>query len=182
MDELPDHALVLVAVLPSRRDFEIARLLGWYRIPLKTAPKVIQVDYLAFYQTASFGKDHQWRIEQVARVRGHELTTRLELLRDEPDHPRAQEEYFKIQIGPLERLRKPILAGGWKRLTFLYTTGEQIKRAATLKDLVVKNEERQVLWHALRDRAIHSGIYKPDELPEFDLDESILLLLGGAEL
>ena len=48
---LTSGALVLVAVMTDPRDLEIARLFGWYRIPLRTAPKVIAVDYLAFYQT-----------------------------------------------------------------------------------------------------------------------------------
>jgi hypothetical protein len=42
---------VLVAVVNNRRDLEIARLLGWYRIPVRSAPKAVGVDYLAFYQT-----------------------------------------------------------------------------------------------------------------------------------
>jgi hypothetical protein len=93
--------LVLVCLLPTPRDLEIARLLGWYRIPLRTAPKVIAVDYLAFYQPSAFGV-RGGQIELVAEVRGHELTTRGELLKDEADHPRAGEEYFKIQIGSVE--------------------------------------------------------------------------------
>jgi hypothetical protein len=109
--------LILVCLLPSPRDLEIARLLGWYRIPLRTAPKVVAVDYLAFYQTSAFG-GRGGRIEYLAPVRGHELTTRAELLKDEPNHPRAQEEYYKIQIGALEKLPVPIVAGKWKRLTF----------------------------------------------------------------
>jgi hypothetical protein len=36
--------LILVCLLPTPRDLEIARLLGWYRIPLRTAPKVVAVD------------------------------------------------------------------------------------------------------------------------------------------
>ena len=108
---LPDtNSLILVAYLPAPRDMEIARLLGWYRIPLRTAPKVINVDYLAFYQAGAFGEEHRWRIETCAEVRGNELTTRAELLRDEPDHPRAREEYYKIQLGPLQMLPQPILA------------------------------------------------------------------------
>ena len=110
--------LVLVCLLPEPRDLEIARLLGWYRIPLRTAPKVVSVDYLAFYQPGSFG-EHGGQIEYVASVRGHELATRAELLKDEADHSRASEEYFKIQIGSLERLSKPIVAKKWRRLTFL---------------------------------------------------------------
>ena len=111
------------------RDLEIARLLGWYRIPLRTAPKVVAVDYLAFYQTGAFG-DEKWRIQYFAPVRGHELTTRAELLKTELDHPRAKEEYYKIQLGPLESLPKPILAETWRRITFLYTTGEYLWRQA----------------------------------------------------
>jgi len=102
------------------RDLEIARLLGWYRIPLRSAPKVVAVDYLAFYQTAAFGEE-RWRIQYVAPVKGHELTTRIELIRDEPDHPHAHQEYYKIQIGPLQPLEKPLLAESWRRITFFYT-------------------------------------------------------------
>ncbi len=159
--------LVLVAFLPHPRDLEIARVLGWYRIPLATAPKVIAVDWLAFYQPAAFGEAHRWRIEWGAPVEGHELTTRAALFRDEPDHPRAHETYYKIQLGPLVRLPHPILAGRWRRLTFLYTTGERLLAAETLHDLVVNGEERRLLWQALRERA--SAPYRsqttPDEVP-----------------
>jgi len=171
--------LILVAVLPSPRDLEIARLLGWYRIPLRFAPKVVAVDYLAFYQTAAFGADHRWQIEAVAPVLGHELTTRGELLREERDHPRAQEEYYKVLLGPLQMLPQPILAGRWRRLTFLYTTGGQMRSARTLNDLVVRSEERQVLWRSLRERALASGQYQAGELPEIALDPALLALLGG---
>ena len=98
--------MILVALLPTPRDLEIARLLGWYRIPLRTAPKVVAVDYLAFYQPSAFG-ERGGQIEFIAEVNGHELTTRGELLREEKDHPRAREEYFKIQLGGLEKLREP---------------------------------------------------------------------------
>ncbi len=144
--------LVLVAFLPSPRDLEIARVLGWYRIPLVSAPKVVAVDWLAFYQPAAFGEGHKWQIEWIAPVEGHELTTRAALFRDEPDHPRAHETYYKIQLGPLQRLPRPIGAGHWKRVTFLYTTGERLLAAQTLHDLVVDSGERRWLWRALRER------------------------------
>lgn len=170
-------SLVLVGLLPAPRDLEIARLLGWYRIPFRTAPKVIAVDYLAFYQPGSFG-ERAGRIEWVAAVRGHELTTRAELLRDEADHPRAREEYFKVQLGPLEKLPHPILADKWKRLTFLYTTGEYLLRAQTLNDLVLQSDERTLLWQSLRERAQNEQLYKTD-LPEADLPPDVLLALLG---
>ncbi|NLG98110.1 MAG: hypothetical protein GX491_12180 [Chloroflexi bacterium] len=175
----PATALILVALIPSPRDLEIARLLSWYRVPLRTAPKVINVDYLAFYQTSAFGEEKKWRIETIAEVRGNELTTRAELLRDEPDHPRAHEEYYKIQLGPLETLPRPILAGRWRRLTFLYTTGALLSQARTLNDLVVRSEEREILWRSLRERALQANQYNPSlDLPEIDLDPALLMMLG----
>ena len=176
------YSLILVGVMPSPRDLEITRLLGWYRIPYRFAPKVVQVDYLAFYQPASFGVDLAWRIEYFAEIRGVELTTRADLIREEPDHPRAQEEYYKIQVGPLKRLPMPILAGKWKRVTFLYTTGELFARARTLNDLVVRSEDRKVLWHSLREKANQSQEYQQDELPDLDLDSELLMMLGDLHL
>jgi len=169
--------LILVCLLPTPRDMEIARLLGWYRIPLRSSPKVVTVDYLAFYQPSAFG-EHGGQIEFIAQVRGHELTTRGELLRDEGDHPRAKEEYFKILLGGLEKLDQPILADKWKRITFLYSTGEYLLKAKTLNDLVVDGNERQLLWRSLRERAENDQLYKAD-LPEADLPPDVLMALLG---
>ena len=151
--DLKPYSLILVSVMPSVRDMEIARLLGWYRIPFRTAPKVVDVDFLAFYQPNAFPAPEAGRINYLAQVKGYELTTRAELLRDEANHPRAHEEYYKMQIGPLIPLEHPIEAANWKRLTFLYTTGDHLAQARTIHDLVVHNEERAVLWRSLRDRA-----------------------------
>jgi hypothetical protein len=173
-------SLILVAVMTEPRDLEIARLLGWYRIPLRTAPKVIGVDYLAFYQSGSFG-DEGGCIQYLSAVRGHELVTRGELFQDEPDHPRARDEYYKVQIGPLERLKPPILAGKWRRITFLYTTGEYLLKANTINDLVVHTEERQVLWKALRERLTREPGYQIEEYPKLDFDPEVLAILLGVK-
>lgn len=181
MDSLPTPtSLILVVLMNNLRDMEIARLLGWYRIPLRSAPKVVAVDYLAFYQTAAFGEE-KWRIQYVGQVRGHELTTRAELLRDESDHPHAQQPYYKIQIGPLIPLPRAILAETWRRITFLYTTGEYLLKARTVNELVVETEERQVLWQALRERASQSQQYQSKELQELDIDPLDLASLLGIQ-
>lgn len=169
--------LILVCLLPAPRDLEIARLLGWYRIPLRTAPKVVAVDYLAFYQPLAFG-ERGGQIEFVSQVRGHELTTRGELLKDEADHPRAREEYYKIQLGGLEKLREPVKSEKWKRLTFLYTTGEYLLKAKSLNELVVNGDERQLLWRSLRERAENEQLYKAN-LPDVDIPPEVLIALLG---
>ena len=169
--------LILVCLLPTPRDLEIARVLGWYRIPLRTAPKVVAVDYLAFYQPSAFG-ERGGQIEFISQVRGHELTTRGELLKGEANHPRAKEEYYKLQIGALEKLKEPVKSDKWKRLTFLYSTGEYLLKAKTLNDLVVAGDERQLLWRSLRERAENSQLYKVD-LPEADIPPEVLIALLG---
>jgi hypothetical protein len=119
MDKIPsENALMLIGVIPSQKDYEIARLLGWHRIPICLAPKIVDVDYLAFYQTAAFGTEHRRQIETFAEVKGHELTTRRELLRDEPNHPRANEEYYKKQIGILQHRDFPLALKSGRGLPF----------------------------------------------------------------
>jgi len=175
---IPSTALVLVAILKEPRDIEIARMLGWYRIPLRSSPKVIAVDYLAFYQTGAFGAE-KWQVKYAAQVLGHELTTRGELFRDESDHPASHLEYYKIQIGPLIELPSPIHAENWKRVTFLYTTCEYLNRASSINDLVLPGEERRHLWQALRDRANRSQQYMPSQMPLEVPDDQLLEMLLG---
>ncbi|MGD0876560.1 MAG: hypothetical protein ABSA01_00250 [Anaerolineales bacterium] len=167
--------LTLVCVLPGPRDLEIARLLGWYRIPFHSAPKVVAVDRLAFYQPGTLGESGG-QIEYTAPVCGYELTSRTELLRDELEHPRAREEYFKIQLAPLERLAHPVVAEKWWRLTFLCTTGEYLLKAQSLNDLVVQSDVRQLLWQSLRERATQQQTYHVD-LPEADILPEVLAAL-----
>ena len=169
------NSLILVALIPNPKDLEVVRVLGWYRIPLRTAPKVVSVDYIAFYQPASFG-DRKWCVEKIAQVRGHELVSRADLIRNEPDHPKANDEYYKIQLGQLLELPDPIKAENWKRITFLYTTGQYLLSARTISDLVVQSEERSLLWKSLRERADNEKDY---EIPDVDLSPDVLSALLG---
>jgi hypothetical protein len=121
--------LILVAIINTPRDLEIARTLGWYRIPLVTAPKTVHVDWLALYLPGAFGSQ-RWSVRYLAAVRGHELAIRRELLFNERDHPRADDPYFKLQLGPLLELKPPIASRHWRRFTFLYTTGERLQTPA----------------------------------------------------
>ncbi len=176
---IPPTAIVLVAVMNNLRDLEIARLLGWYRIPLRSAPKVIAIDYLAFYQTSAFAKE-KWCIKYFAQVLGNELTTRYALLKDEADHPAAKEEYYKIQVGPVEQLARPIPAGKWRRITFFYTTGSYLQKAQTINDLIVHDDERRLLWQTLHERATErQGYTLEPELPGGDIDINLLSKLLG---
>jgi hypothetical protein len=151
MDEISPDDLVLVALCRSPRDLEIARLLGWYRIPLASAPKTLRVDWLAFFLTAAFG-DERWRVPYLAPVRGYELRRRRDLLQDEADHPRAQEPYYRIDLGPVQSLSRPIPARHWRRLTFLYTTGERLLSAQDVRDLAFRWPRPMIVWRLLNGK------------------------------
>jgi len=78
----------------------------------------------------------------------------------------------------LEKLKRPIKTDQWKRLTFLYTTGEYLLEAKLLNDLVVKSDERTLLWKSLRERAQRAQLYTV-ELPETEIPPDVLIALLG---
>ncbi|MCX8068606.1 MAG: hypothetical protein N3B68_12525 [Anaerolineae bacterium] len=126
---------VLVAVMKDLRDFEIARDQGWYRIPVRHAPpSTAEAVVLAFYFTKAFGPEG-WAIRWYAPVRGHELVRRRDLLPDEPHHPRADDLYYKMQLGPLVRMERPIPSLRWRRITFIETTWDRFLAAEEINDL-----------------------------------------------
>jgi hypothetical protein len=102
-------------------------------------------------------------------------------LQDEAGHPRAQEEYYRIQLGSLERLAQPIVADKWRRITFLYTTGAYLLRARTLNDLVVAYDERATLWRSLRERAAGAETYQATESYVDIPPDELMALLGLRE-
>jgi hypothetical protein len=127
---------VLVAVMNNRHDFRVAQEQGWYRIPLGSAPAgTTEAAVLAFYFTQAFGPE-KWAIHWYGAVRGYELVRRRDLLPDQLDHPRAEEPYYKLQLGPLERLDPPIYSLRWRRIAFLWTSWDRFEAAEQIGDLV----------------------------------------------
>ncbi len=145
---------VLVVLVNQPRDLEIVRSERWYRIPAKHAPThVSQACYLAFYLPRTFG-DAKWTIREYAPVRGHELVRRRDLLPDESDHPRADEPYYKLQLGRLIALPRPIVSRSGRRILFIWTTGEKFSRAVEINDLLGASPADDALWGALKDAGI----------------------------
>lgn len=146
---------VLVAVVNNPADLRRAASDGWYRIPQRRAPRRVGADFLAFYQTGAFkGEPEAQTISYYAPVRRYQLLPRAALLPEEPAHPRAEDYYFRIEIGPLLRLNEPIQAGSFRRLTFIHTTLERLLSARDVTELRLKEDPFQALWGALRDNRL----------------------------
>ncbi len=149
--ELFPEAIVLVAVVRRPQDWGWIQENGAYRIPIRHAPPLAPfVDFIAFYYTAAFGPE-RWSIRYYAPLRGHELVRRRDLFPEELDHPRAEELYYLLQLGPLQPLSHPVTSRRWHRFTFLLTTGERLLQASDLSELPLEGIERQLLRGALRE-------------------------------
>ena len=141
---------VLVVVMNNQRDWTIACEQRWYRIPVKRAPNRVGADYLAFYFTGAFPEEQRHRIIYYAPIRAYRLATRVELLPQEGDHPRAQDRYFKLEIGPLQTLDPPIRSRKLRRINFIPTTLDSLLHAREINDLWDRRRSRDALWAALK--------------------------------
>jgi hypothetical protein len=142
MNDIAPAARVLVVIVNRLRDLAAARDEGWYRIPLMRAPRALHAEYLAFYQTAVFGRE-RWMVRYLAPVRAVGISTRAALLPAESDHPRAGERYYRFAIGSLLALPVPLLSRRLRRVAFIPTTAGQLLRARDLNEL----------WHPEEDTA-----------------------------
>jgi hypothetical protein len=166
---------VLVVVVPSARDWERVQREAWYRIPVQRAPPRIGARYLAFYHTAACGEALRWRIAHYAPVRGYRVVPRSELLPEEPDHPRAGQLYYRVALGPLEALPRPIPSRSLRRVTFIATTLARLLGAVEINDLWDRETARDRLWRALRAREVPAerGYTLRDGASEYCIDLAV---------
>lgn len=151
MDSRAQQRTVLVAVVNNMDDLRRAASEGWYRIPQRRAPRRIGADYLAFYQTGAFRNQDECRtVTYYAATRRYRLLTRRELLPQEADHPRADDFYFRIELGPLLRLEKPLPSASLRRITFIHTTLERLLHSQDVKELFIKDDPFDAFWQTLR--------------------------------
>jgi hypothetical protein len=146
-------APVLVVLVNNRTDWAHVVERGWYRIPLKHMPNPVAASYLAFYQSRVFGAD-AFRVRFYAPVLRYRLATRRELLPDQPDHPRADEQYYRVEVGPLVELAYPVPSRRLRRITFIPTTLRRLEEADEINDLWLGDDVEEMLWSLFRDAGL----------------------------
>jgi len=141
---------LLVGIVNRVKDWHLVKREHWYRIPVKSAPPQLHdMKYLAFYLTKPF-VDEKWAVTYYARITDVVALPRRELLPDEPDHERANEPYYRISIGELQRLPKPIPSRRWRRIVFIPTTLEKLLGAEEINDLFNTSPIEDRLHDALK--------------------------------
>ncbi len=180
----PDDSPVLVVVVNDPADLVRAREQGWYRIPLDRAPRRVAAEWLAFYQTAAFPPEERWAVRWFAPVRGYRIAARRELLPDEPDHPRADHRYYKVTLGALEPLPRPVPSRRLRRITFIATTLDRLLEAEEINDLWVKSSAQERLWAALKQADVEAERQYPlrEDLPQYVADFALLCRDGRVAL
>jgi hypothetical protein len=71
-----------------------------------------------------------------------------------PDHPRAGQWYYKLQLGPLEHKLPPIVSLRWRRVTFILTTGDRFMEAVEINDLFEQESPVGHLYVRLKEMGI----------------------------
>jgi hypothetical protein len=173
--DAPDDSPVLVVVMNDLDDLARARDAGWYRIPFDRAPRRVAADFLAFYQTAAFPPEERWTVRWMAPVRGYRLATRRELIPEEPAHPRAEQPYYKVTLGELAPLPRPVPSRRLRRITFISTTLARLLDAQEINDLWIKSSAQERLWAALKQTDVEAERQYPlrEALPQYVADFAV---------
>lgn len=155
-----DDERVLVAIVPRRWDWEQVCAEHWYRIPLARAPRRVAAEYLAFYHPLVFA-ELRWTITYYAPVKRYSIARRRALLPSEPQHPRADDLYYKIDLGALEALPNPVPSKSLRRVTFIMTTMSRLLRAREISDLWLRQTAGDRLRRAFQVRESCSDPIRP---------------------
>ena len=146
----------LIGMILRKQDLLTAQRESWYRIPVKSAPEIVKsgvLTTLALYQTKAFDEE-KYSVRWWGTVSNIDCKKRVELLPNEPTHPRAKDEYFVVRVHAFEPLPKPVLSRIPRRNPFITTTDERLFAAQDYNDLFYGSPLEETLWSALRKEGI----------------------------
>lgn len=147
----PDEALieqaandrVLVAILKDVADWAIAQEQHWYRIPVASVEKSLRPHWppawIAFYQTQAFGAE-AYAIRYYAAVIEIAKVQRCDLFPQAAPSPKDQNWYYKLMLGDVRSLPRPIPSHKLRRITFIPTAWAQLEAAQAVGDLLKKQD------------------------------------------
>lgn len=139
---------VLVAIIPSVADFEIAKSQNWYRIPVKSAPQIVKdnsIKLISFYHTSVFELE-KYSIRWYGWVRRISIVKRKQLFPAMSPDKKSEIDYYKIEFDPLQQLAIPIISIRHRRMLFIPTTEEKLFSAKEINFLFNESPLEDRLW------------------------------------
>lgn len=147
----------LVGIVPRKNLWPKIQKEGWYHVPIKSAPKNASfVEYLAFYFPRVFGEEYQYKVIYYARILNIDITKRIKLFPDEPEHERAQEDYYQFHLGEIKKLPKPIPSKKWRRIVHIPTSREKLFTAEEINDLWDTSPLEEKMYQEMKRRKIET--------------------------
>lgn len=156
---MPSRGEVLVAIMNSQRDMDLARVQNWYRIPVASVDKFLKrqwpPNWLAFYQTKVFGSE-AYAINYYARVQNIHKVYRYELFPIESRNQKTEKQYYKLELNQFQQLPEPITSHRRRRITFITTTLKKLKTATEINDLYDESPLEEKVWNGLKELKINA--------------------------
>ena len=147
----------LVGIVPRKNLWPIIQKERWYHIPVESAPKNTSlVEYLAFCFPKVFGEDYQYKVVYYTEVLGIETKKRVKLFPGEPEHQRANKDYFQFRLGPIKELPKPIPSKRWRRIVHIPTSLEKLLNAQEINDLYDTSPLEEKMYRELKRHQIEA--------------------------
>ena len=148
----------LIALWKDVKDYNIAMEQHWYRIPVTSAPMIVQdkrIKYIAFYQTSKFGAD-AFVVRWFARVKKIRIVHRQDLFVKEKKNPKTKKIYYKLEFDKLRELPKPIPSIRHRPIIFISTTHKKLKEAKEINDLFYESPIEERMWEAFKKEEINA--------------------------
>lgn len=144
--QLPNDGLI--AILKEKSDLSILQEQGWYRIPVKNAPKEWPPKWIGFYQPKNFGED-AYRIRYFGQIERISLAKRQDIFPNEIISDISNREYFILKLKNLEELGDPIPSFRPRRLVFIPTSWQKFCQAKQINDLFNTSPLEDLIWEEL---------------------------------
>ncbi|MFB2972047.1 endonuclease domain-containing protein [Aerosakkonema sp. BLCC-F183] len=150
---------VLVGILNTRLDLEIARDRHWYRIPVDSVNKFLKLrwppQWIAFYQPGTFGKQ-AYAVRYYAQINQISEVFRWELFPELPNDYQSKKRYYKLEFSSLQRLPTPIVCRRARHLVFIQTTWKKFTNAVEINDLYDESPLEDKLWTEFKKLEINA--------------------------
>lgn len=111
--------------------------------------------WLALYQMQPWGGP-PYAVNYFGRVANITWALRRELLPEEPNHPRANEEYYKLWLDSLLPMPNPIISRRQRFIVFISTTLDRFWGAREINDLFCISPLEEHLWQRLQAEHIEA--------------------------
>ena len=169
---------VLVCILKNKRDRRILLQERWYRIPVAYLPRQ-KFTHLAFYQPIEFGRFGK-RIQYYARVLKGGIVKRIDLLPKEKNHPRAHDDYIRIELAWIKKLAHPIRNIIPRRVSFGFTSLRSLLKAGDILELYGISPTEQIIERGLQRLGIKTEkeFYVSKEGKRYRLDLAVFCRKG----